>query len=154
LLRLGILLDDLNIPIWIEELLQWIEAQQGIDLRFVVVNKSVQASGRSSFMYRLLRRLDQKLLQLPNDPSKRVQWEPKGMEVIHVEPIRKKFSDYFPEDALNSIKAYQPDLLIRFGFRILRGKILSVAPYGILSLHHGDTAAYRGGPPAFWEVVR
>jgi len=154
MLRLGILLDDLNIPIWIEELLQWIEEQEDIDLLFVVVNKSVQASGRSSFMYRLLRRLDQKLLQLPNDPSRRVKWEPKGVEVIPVEPIRKKFSDYFPEDALKSVQTHQPDLLIRFGFRILRGKILSVAPHGILSLHHGDTAAYRGGPPAFWEVVR
>jgi len=42
--------------------------------------------------------------------------------------------------------------MIRFGFNILRGDILTVARYGIWSYHHGDNDFYRGGPAYFWEV--
>jgi hypothetical protein len=44
-------------------------------------------------------------------------------------------------------------VLIRLGFRILRGGILTAAPHGVWSYHHGDNDRYRGGPPGFWEVM-
>ena len=45
-------------------------------------------------------------------------------------------------------------MLIRLGFRILRGGILTAAPHGVWSYHHeGDNDRYRGGPPGFWEVM-
>ncbi len=44
------------------------------------------------------------------------------------------------------------DVLLRFGFNILRGDILTAAKYGVWSYHHGDNEYYRGGPACFWEV--
>lgn len=50
------------------------------------------------------------------------------------------------------VRAERPDFLLRFGFNILRGDVLDVAPYGIWSFHHGDEQHYRGQPPGFWEI--
>lgn len=46
------------------------------------------------------------------------------------------------------------DGLIRGGSGILRGEILSLCRFGVLSFHHGDNDRFRGGPAAFWEVYR
>jgi len=51
------------------------------------------------------------------------------------------------------IRGYRLDVLLRFGFNILKGDILTAAKYGIWSYHHGDNEFYRGGPALFWELV-
>lgn len=71
---------------------------------------------------------------------------------IEVEPIGKKFVHRFPPEALEAIRAKDLDVLIRFGFNILKGDILRSARYGVWSYHHGDNEFYRGGPPHFWEL--
>ena len=58
----------------------------------------------------------------------------------------------FPPEAVQAVKERQLDVIIRFGFNILRGEVLTSAKYGIWSYHHGDNHYYRGGPPCFWEV--
>lgn len=50
------------------------------------------------------------------------------------------------------IQNLKPDILFLRGFGIIREPILSMAPFGVLSYHHGDLRRYRGGPPAFWEL--
>ena len=57
------------------------------------------------------------------------------------------------EEDILKIKHYNLDVLIRFGFKILRGDILKAAKYGIWSYHHGDNDLNRGGPAGFWEVI-
>jgi hypothetical protein len=69
-----------------------------------------------------------------------------------VEPVGKGVVHRFPEHAINQIKEHDLDVLLRFGFNILRGEILSVARYGVWSFHHGDNDFYRGGPALFWEI--
>ncbi|MBK7221811.1 MAG: hypothetical protein IPH94_10950 [Saprospiraceae bacterium] len=64
---------------------------------------------------------------------------------LFIECIEKKFSDFFTEKSVRELKAIEPDLLIRFGFRILRGEVLILPKYGIWSLHHGDNRINRGG---------
>jgi len=72
---------------------------------------------------------------------------------ITVEPIREKFTHRFSAEAVAAIRRYQPDVLLRFGFNIIRGDILKAARYGVWSYHHGDNEYFRGGPPHFWELV-
>ena len=43
-------------------------------------------------------------------------------------------------------------MFLRFNKRIIRGEILNLAKYGILSMHHGSDLTNRGGPSGFWEV--
>ena len=38
------------------------------------------------------------------------------------------------------------------GFGIVKEPLLSLAPNGILSYHHGDMRKYRGQPVGFWEL--
>lgn len=59
----------------------------------------------------------------------------------------------FAPDDLAAIAAARPDVIIRFGFGILKGAILTLAPHGIWSFHHGDPAVIRGQPPGFWEIA-
>jgi hypothetical protein len=59
----------------------------------------------------------------------------------------------FDEDELDKIRGLGLDLIIRGGTGILRGEILSLSDFGIISFHHGDIEINRGGPPGFWEVL-
>jgi len=76
-----------------------------------------------------------------------------GVEVLRVHPRRERFSDYIEGDELKSIRARDIDVLVRIGFRILRGGILGSARYGVWSYHHGDNRVNRGGPAGYWEVM-
>jgi len=75
-----------------------------------------------------------------------------NIDSISVTPLSKRFVHRFPADAIDYIREKQIDVLIRFGFNILRGEILTASECGIWSYHHGDNDYYRGGPAYFWEV--
>ena len=66
--------------------------------------------------------------------------------------FRDKYSQYFTEDDIATIRSYRLDFIIRFGFGIIRGDILESAQYGIWSFHHDNEEKYRGSPPGFWEI--
>lgn len=68
--------------------------------------------------------------------------------------LKGKHSEYFSDEAVAKIRAANADVILRFGFNILRGEILTAARYGVWSYHHGDEQQFRGGPPGFWEMVR
>ncbi len=72
---------------------------------------------------------------------------------LHVAPRRTLYSDYFEPADLERLAEYDIDVVVRLGYRILRGGVLRVPRYGIWSFHHGDNRVNRGGPPGFWEVM-
>lgn len=77
-----------------------------------------------------------------------------NIPVITCVPHRKgKWSDYFSNGDLQKIAAHKPDVILRFGFRILKGGILTLARFGVWSYHHSDPDRYRGGPPFFYEIL-
>jgi hypothetical protein len=67
---------------------------------------------------------------------------------------RGKFSEYFDPQDVAAIRTHNLDFILRFGFGIIRGEILTAARYGVWSFHHGDEQHYRGAPPCFWEIFR
>lgn len=77
-----------------------------------------------------------------------------GLERLHVTPeVSGSGLVYrYSESDVEAIRERNIDVLIRGGSGILRGEILSVCPFGILSFHHGDNDIYRGSPAGFWEV--
>lgn len=58
----------------------------------------------------------------------------------------------YSDEDIQLIKNANLDVLIRGGGGILRGDILEVCRFGVLSFHHADNNINRGGPPGFWEV--
>ena len=109
---------------------------------------------RSRLAYDLYQRLDARR-KPEDDPEEPVDCSSllAGVERVEVQPIRKGFVHRFPEESLEKIRAANLDVLLRFGFNIVRGGILEAARYGVWSYHHGDNDRFRGGPPEFWEVV-
>jgi methionyl-tRNA formyltransferase len=62
-------------------------------------------------------------------------------------------NDIYSQEALEFIRKKNLDVLLLIdGFGIIKEPLLSIAPHGILSYHHGNMRKYRGQPPAFWEL--
>jgi hypothetical protein len=165
-LKVGVLLDELSAPSWIAKILADIESSGFADLRLAVVNSNVgPVRPKGSRLHRLLHsevgflyyrflQLEKKKYPAFHEPFVDQDLAPffKGKPVLAVTPIRRKFVDRFMSDDIAKIKAFDLDVVLRFGFNIIRGEILTCARYGVWSFHHGDITEYRGGPAHFWEV--
>jgi hypothetical protein len=109
---------------------------------------------RRTLLFDLYQRWDRRNVVPSEDPHALVDCSArlKDVESISVTPIRKRFVHRFPGDAIERIREKRLDVLIRFGFNILRGEILTASKYGVWSYHHSDGDYYRGGPAHFWEL--
>ncbi|MBC7842748.1 MAG: hypothetical protein H7099_10565 [Gemmatimonadaceae bacterium] len=72
---------------------------------------------------------------------------------ITAQPRQTRYSDFFDDAALAFVRSLAPDVAVRFGFRILRGPVLSIPRHGVWSFHHDDNRELRGGPAGLWEVL-
>jgi hypothetical protein len=165
-LRVGLLVDSLTQPRWVSQVIQDIQSSSIAEICLVVKNEAAapdQPQGRlqaywrnrNYLLYALYNRLDARHAVNERDAFEDVDVsEPLAdCPVVGVMPLMKKFSDWFPEDALEKIRGYDLDVAISFGFRILRGEALRIAKHGVWSYHHGDNLVNRGGPAGFWEVM-
>jgi hypothetical protein len=170
-LRIGVMLDSFDAPRWVEKILRDIASAPFLDLALVVVDatRSAEAPAPRSWRERLARQraaLPYRLWEWyqaadyrrcrdeRDDPFAAVDVTPltRGAVILPVAPQRKKFIDRFAQDDVDQIKAAGLDVMLRFGFRIIKGGILGSARFGVWSLHHDDNRAYRGGPALFWEM--
>jgi hypothetical protein len=76
-----------------------------------------------------------------------------GVPRVEVMPLRSRFVHRFPPEAIERIRSFELDVILRFGFNIIRGDILTAARHGVWSYHHGDSECYRGGPSQLWEIM-
>ncbi len=163
--RLGLLVDSLTQPAWVERALQRIKQSGAGEFVLVVRNATPAAEharsrvgswwrNRRQLLYAAYQRLDRGR-STDSDPfaSRDVSALLADVPMIDVVPRQSRISDVFEDSDLDRIRAAGTDVLIRLGFRILRGGILTAAPHGVWSYHHGDNERYRGGPPCFWEVI-
>ena len=75
------------------------------------------------------------------------------IDTLSCEVERKgRFSQYFKAEDIDTIRRHDLDFILKFGFGIIRGDILTAARHGVWSFHHDDEEKYRGGPPCFWEI--
>lgn len=171
---MGVLADSTTLPAYVRAILVDIRRCGYADLACVVTNagfvnskpeetrgalRSIRAIagalGRKSFLFDVYRRLlDSRRAPSP-DPLEFVTCEDlvKGAEIFSAQPIQSGFVDRFSAADIQRLRELNLDVLLRFGFRIVRGDVLGVARYGTWSFHHGDSERYRGGPAHFWELV-
>lgn len=165
-LRVGLLVDSLTQPRWVSQIIQSIKSSSIAEICVVIKNEATapdQPSGRlqaywrnrNYLLYALYEKLDARLPLNDTDAFEDVNVNEllADCPVIGVTPLMKKFSDWFPEDAIEKIRGYDLDVALSFGFRILRGEALRIAKHGVWSYHHGDNLVNRGGPAGFWEVM-
>ncbi len=164
-LRIGVLLDSLDVPAWEYRLIEMILQGNYASIETIIVNMGIPPRPpwhvrlrrhRKHLIYFLYTKLDEIIFRpTPNAFAlKNLRELLPDTPTLFVQPVQKRYDDYFSQDDIDRVEALQLDVLIRFGFRIFKGKILTTAKYGIWSYHHGDNRVNRGGPAGVWEVFR
>ncbi|MGD0002773.1 MAG: hypothetical protein ABSE06_00945 [Anaerolineaceae bacterium] len=157
-------MDTLLIPAWIYRMLEILAQSDYAEFKLVVLNQPDQVkrgfwervnNRLSYFLYENYRKIDKSRFKAQPDAFEKKDAEVllKEIPVLNVKPRQTRFSDYIEDTDIAEIEKYDVDVFIRLGFRILRGKILKAARYGVWSYHHGDYREKRGGPAGFWEVM-
>lgn len=164
-LRIGIMLNSLTVPRWVAKIVADIQESSFAQVVLVVRNSSPQTAPKKSWRQRLktywthslferYRRWDRQRHRAELDAFEEVDLTGllKTVPILSVQPMQKGFVDRFAPEDITRIRGANVDVVFRFGFRIIRGEILSCAKYGVWSFHHADNREYRGAPPGFWEM--
>lgn len=165
------MVDDWMVPQWVLEVLESVRDSGVAELSAVIRNledppverswaqrlKRVftgQSQDLGAILWFFYVRIDQRFRREFGTPFKLVDSRSvlSRAKEIAVMPVRKRFTHRFLAEDVEKIRDEQLDVILRFGFKIVRGDILSSARYGIWSYHHGDNNEYRGGPASFWEM--
>ena len=173
-LRIGLMVDTPQFMAWFARIVEDIRASNLADLCLVVYNASAPQAQTPlrSWPPRALRFLKDKPARQRLFYSRYAAWDAHHAQKqenplavydysavlshipsLKVTPITHKFTHRFSPEVVAAIRSYDLDVLLRFGFNLIRGDILQAARYGIWSFHHGDNDYYRGGPAHFWELV-
>jgi len=164
-LRIGLLVDSFIQPSWIKAVIDEINSSSIAEIVLIVKNDALNTEktrryqrywkNRHYLLFAAYNRFDEFKTKADPDAFEHVNVEPllENIPVLSVEPLTTKFTDRLKTEDINKIKSYKLDVILRFGFRILKGEILKAASYGVWSFHHGDGAVNRGGPAGFWEVM-
>jgi hypothetical protein len=153
-LRFGVLLDSLDVRAWEASCVEML-VESGLGEPGLVVLPTTDAARRTPADV---------LRHAAYYAARSTLWRPRafrraalaGFESVPV--IRAgTYSDAgnwrrFSSDAIVAIRAADLDFLLRFGFGVIRGEILTAARYGVWSFHHGDERRFRGRPAGFWEM--
>ena len=173
-LKIGLLLENENINYYLKEFINWVTNQNDMEISYyLVANNTVDNQSSKikkllsiSFLRKYLNSYFKKLImkyeEKRNLSNSRIHSN--ISEKYNIKEFQiKKFTynaNYskngnslsLDRDSLKHLKELDLDVLLRFNKKILRGEILNINKFGILSLHHGDDMKYRGGPSGFWEV--
>lgn len=159
-LKVGLLLNSLTVPAWVARMLDRIDGSEYAEVSLLIIRKeptttpvpapSIGARIQSKLM-RLYEAVDSKPKNSAFTPSSLTERYP-DVPQIQTRVKTTRWVDRLPDEDVAAIEAHELDVLVRIGFRILRGGILGAARYGVWSFHHGDNRYNRGGPPGMWEV--
>jgi hypothetical protein len=174
-LRIGVMIDDFQLAAFCAQILIDIQTCDFANIELVILNRDAgtiryaAGSGRVARYIRLLRDTERRQVLLyalfQKIDQRRSPDAPNPLDpvdcsdilgqcpLLEVTPVTKRFVHRFPSEDVNAVRSYELDVILRFGFNILRGDVLTSARCGIWSFHHGDNEFYRGGPALFWEVV-
>jgi len=171
-LKVAILLDDYVADKWVKVMLENISDLGVAEFSLIVKNKQNSIAPVSfiqkifqhkhkmfkMFFHLLFTKIFETLFdryKVKEDAFEQVSLKSllKGVPEILIEPVKGKYTDTFNPEDITAIKEHKVDLFLRFGFRILKGDILTLAPIGVWSYHHGDHRINRGGPNGFWEFT-
>lgn len=173
-LRIGVLLDSMSLLRCFEQVIDHIQRSNFATIELLMVHTPAGTAERRPRRtklrvlwdilsdpklrprvgYTIYSKLDDRFFLEANDPLAEVDCTDRlsGIESMKITPIVKGFVHRFVPEDIEEIRKHNLDVILRFGFNILRGDILTAARYGVWSYHHGDNDYYRGGPPYFWEL--
>ncbi len=177
-LKFGLIVDEAELPLLLNEVVQMASRSELYCISHLIVQQLPEPVSSSfaekaatvlqprEFLARLRARLFTSIVGLERFMLMRreetriyLETTPQSDTVLPAINVTPQVSEsgilfrYSDED-LAAIEKLGLDGLIRGGSGILKGKILTLCRFGVLSFHHGDNDVYRGGPAGFWEVYR
>ena len=163
-LKIGLLMNSLDIPLWEYQMLKRINQSDHFSIELLILNNTRKKESStlnkiknnfSNILLIILLKLEKLIFKVNPDASKIKNSKKllKNIDIIKAKPISTKFFDRFQLSDIQNIKNYNLDVIVRMGFKILKGEILNCAKYGVWSYHHGDNNVNRGGPAGHWEVI-
>ncbi len=159
-LRIALLVNSTTLPAWQYRMLQKVQKSGDGDIVLAVVrgkaDQNATAPEKSSLALSLFYRYtrwDQKKFSESPDPFEQFKLTDLNGEIpeITATPETTRWSDTLRQEDVDTMKKHNIDVIIRLGWRILKGDVLNVPRYGVWSYHHGDNQVNRGGPPGVWE---
>lgn len=157
-LKLGILLDSFEVPAWVYTAIQQVVDGGSGQFELVILNaddESPEHTCKDPWLYSIFDQVDRRLFTKEPDPfaSKDARELLGQVPVLKVQPVSVENSGFLKGTDIRSIREYQLDIAVRFGFENLRCETVHLAKYGTWSYCHSDDRKTRGGPPGFWEVA-
>jgi hypothetical protein len=157
----AVLIDALEQPAWVRELLAGLRASSYAELALAV--RSVRAAGSAeplpprpaALLWRIYGALDRSLFRVAADPFARSDASAllDGVPRLDVAPEVEGDAVRWSEGDLERVRGHALDVVLHLGATRLRGPALQVARYGVWSCLHGSEQASRGAPLGFWEVM-
>ena len=162
-LKIGLLIDSTNIPYWAYSMIEKINQSNYAQINLLIINGNKQIknnnitkikNNKNYFLYKIYTKFENKIYKQESNTFETYDLESilSDTNTITIIPKQTKYSDLIKEEDVKKIKEFDLDVIVRLGFRILRGGILKAAKCGVWSFHHGDNNINRGGPAGFWEV--
>ena len=178
-LRVGFLVDNLSPSIYVNELIEFVDQTNDFDRPIIitgykrpapekslfqkVIDKAKQGPNKFLdafiwlFLHKLIRILEEKTAKRVF-PKYLSNYKIKNIDELKITSINGSWSKSslfleLTEEDIVTISGCELDCIIRCGSGILRGDILDIPKFGVISFHHGDNRVNRGGPSGFWEVL-
>ena len=175
-LKIGLILDDLYVSKYVIDLIRWSKSTSGIEISHYLIPKNQNSNNIKKSKFQKIfslnawktlpkRRLKNYILKIEKDRNlkhnrthldsmQKFKIDKEDLDKVEYEEIKSKSNISFivSDESLVAIKKLDFDLLLRFNKKIIKGELLNITKFGIISMHHGSDFNYRGGPAGFWEV--
>jgi len=156
-IRIGLLLDSFFVPAWIHETFKRIAETDYLTVA-LVVKKQGPVSGFKGFnylAYNLYSKISRKYTKVrPKAFLKKNAADLfKDTALLSVAPTAKNNALAIAEPDINTIRNYNLDVLIKFGFDKLEENILTAAKLGVWTFDNEKIFGAAGTNAGVWEVV-
>ena len=164
-LRVGLLIDSPSQPKWIWDIVRDIRDSSTSEIVTVIIDDaygSEAPSGWRSFgvghrhmLYSLYSKLDQRFFPTnldvlaPTDIMSLLN----GCTSVRLSSPNSNRENRLAHTDVEVILAQHLDVALHFGSRVLRGKALGIAKYGVWAYRHGTKPTAARSSVGFWEVM-
>jgi hypothetical protein len=159
--RVGLLVEDMAVPAWVNHMLGLIAAEKGIEIALVVKYAyqsppahEVDSQGKP-WLLSLWMALDKRLVKVSHDAFRNeyLLSALPDTPLLNAKVESKECGDHFDPRDLATIAGYDITVFLRLGPLRPCGEIFDTASCGIWSYRHGDEPVERGGPVGVWDVL-
>ena len=178
-LRVGFLIDDLQPNQYVIDLIDFVADNKYFDAPVLITGYNLKSS--KTFTQKLIDIFKKNPIQFVNNIFRIIFL--RIIRIIEIKIVLKRFPKYKTNDEETILKSYEIikvagtlsksdlfleftdkdlslisnhnlDCIIRCGSGILKGEVLNLTEFGVISFHHGDNRVNRGGPSGFWQVFK